>query len=294
MSEYFFELKTSRFESVKVNEEFNVQLLSQTFLVSSDAPNFTFDSTSKVEISSVDFQTLPSRYIRRHPETFWGHLRTSSETSPDSLDRSGCSGMKIKEHVLRDQAARSGLQLGLMAAEHRLILALIWMSTRRLVLCLPASLCALPWFAVCQRIALTARQPPPVMPRSLINILRWLLMSPYSQTPRYGECRDELLLLTALFASQFRDTRPTKFSFKEHFKSHLDESGSCTEACGSTMRSRTGTKGRTSSHNYETLSHNEENVVVSSNKGLKKQTNIKITMRNLMHKRGRRAKDKHY
>lgn len=51
--------------------------------------------------------------------------------------------MKIKERVLRDQAALSGLQLGLMAAEHRLSLALIWMSTRRLVLCLPAfSLCA--------------------------------------------------------------------------------------------------------------------------------------------------------
>lgn len=58
--------------------------------------------------------------------------------------------MEIKERVLRDQAALSGLQLGLMAAEHRLSLALIWMSTRRLVLCLPASLCALPWFAVCQ------------------------------------------------------------------------------------------------------------------------------------------------
>lgn len=54
------------------------------------------------------------------------------------------AGMKIKERVLRDQAALSGLQLGLMAAEHRLSLALIWMSTRRLVLCLPASLCALP------------------------------------------------------------------------------------------------------------------------------------------------------
>lgn len=50
--------------------------------------------------------------------------------------------MEIKESVLRDQAALSGHQLVLMAAEHRLSLALIWMSTRRLVLCLPACLCA--------------------------------------------------------------------------------------------------------------------------------------------------------
>lgn len=99
-----------------------------------------------------------SRNIRRHLKTLWGHLRTSLETSRDSLGWSGCAAMKIKERVLRDQAALSGLQLGLMAAEHRLGLALIWMSTRRLVLCLPASLCALPRFAVCQWIALTACQ----------------------------------------------------------------------------------------------------------------------------------------
>lgn len=61
-----------------------------------------------------------------------------------------------KGGAVRDQAALSGPQLGLMAAEHRLRLALIWMSTRRLVLFLPASLCALPRFAVCQRIALAA------------------------------------------------------------------------------------------------------------------------------------------
>lgn len=81
--------------------------------------------------------------------------------------------MKIKGRVLRDGGALSGLQLGLMAAEHRPSSPLIWMSTRRLVLCLPASLCALPLAAACQRIALAARWPPPAMPRSLINILRW-------------------------------------------------------------------------------------------------------------------------
>lgn len=81
--------------------------------------------------------------------------------------------MKIKGRVLRDGGTLSGLQRGLMAAEHRPSSALIWMSTRRLVLCLPASLCALPPDAVCQRIALAARWPPPTVPRSLINILRW-------------------------------------------------------------------------------------------------------------------------
>lgn len=147
-----------------------------------------------------------SRNIRRRLKTF---SRTSFETSDDSLGRSGCAGMKIKERVLRDQAALSGLQLGLMAAEHRLSLALIWMSTRRLVLCLPASLCALPPAAVCQWIALTAWQPPPAMPRSLINILRWLIMIPYSPTRRDGGCRDELLPLTALFVSQLTDFTET-------------------------------------------------------------------------------------
>lgn len=129
---------------------------------------------------------------QKHLKAFWGHHQTSFKTSRDSLGQSGCAGMKIKERVLRDQAALSGLQLGLMAAEHRLSLALIWMSTRRLVLCLPASLCVLPRFTVCQWIALTAWQPPPAMPRSLINILRWLIMIPYSQTRWYGRCRDKL------------------------------------------------------------------------------------------------------
>lgn len=169
------------------------------------SPFVTFTSSLRTHKLHPRISATP-RNIRGRLKTFWGHLRTSFETSHDSLGRSGCAGMKIKERVLRDQAALSGLQLGLMAAEHRLSLALIWMSTRRLVLCLPASLCALPRFAVCQWIALTAWQPPPAMPRSLINILRWLIMIPYSQTRRYGECRHELLPLTALFASQFTDT----------------------------------------------------------------------------------------
>lgn len=81
--------------------------------------------------------------------------------------------MKIKGRLLRDGGALSGLQLGLVAAEHRPSSPLIWMSTRRLVLCLPASLCALPPATACQQIALAALWPPPAMPRSLINILRW-------------------------------------------------------------------------------------------------------------------------
>lgn len=71
-----------------------------------------------------------------------------SRMSDDSLSRVGGAGLEIKECILRSQAVLSGLQLGLMAAEHRLSLALIWMSTRRLVLFLPASLCALPLSAL--------------------------------------------------------------------------------------------------------------------------------------------------
>lgn len=141
-------------------------------------------------------------------------LKKSVEKRHDSLSRSGCAGMKIKEHVLRDQAALSGLQLGLMAAEHRPSSPLIWMSTRRLVSSAsPASLCALPPSAVCQRIALTAqRRPPPATPRSLINILRWLVMIPPGPARRDGGRRDRLprSWRTLLKQTSFRAPPPVR------------------------------------------------------------------------------------
>lgn len=55
--------------------------------------NFTFDSTPQTLnlLQELPNFGLASRQllgnIRRRPETFWGHLRTSLETSPDSLGR---------------------------------------------------------------------------------------------------------------------------------------------------------------------------------------------------------------
>lgn len=103
--------------------------------------NFTFDSTFRLSNLISGLPNFALSNFSEHHKACEDVSRTRFETRRDSLGRGRCAGMKIKERVLRDQAALSGLQLGLMAAQHRLSLALIWMSNRRLVL--PASLCAL-------------------------------------------------------------------------------------------------------------------------------------------------------
>lgn len=114
--------------------------------------DFTFTSELETRIWSEE----TSEGLLGTSEDVW---RTSPDIFSDVSWQLGLGWMCLYEDkggAVRDQAALSGPQLGLMAAEHRLRLALIWMSTRRLVLFLPASLCALPRFAVCQRIALAA------------------------------------------------------------------------------------------------------------------------------------------
>lgn len=110
--------------------------------------------------------------------------------------------MKIKERVLRDQAAPFGPQLGLMAAEHRLDLALIWMSTRRLVLCL--SLCTATVHCVpvnhISSMAATSSH------AKVINKHPQMAHNDSLQSDEASEeCQDEFWLCTALFASQFTE-----------------------------------------------------------------------------------------
>lgn len=110
--------------------------------------------------------------------------------------------MKIKELVLRDQAVPFGPQLGLMAAEHRLALALIWMSTRRLVLGL--SLCTA--IVHCVPVNCINSMAATSSHAKVINKHPQMAHNDSLQLDVASEeCQDELWQPTALFASQFTE-----------------------------------------------------------------------------------------
>lgn len=161
----------------------------------------------------MDFQTLPSCFSNflQHQKASEDVLRTSLDIFRDVSWQFGLKRMCWYE----DKGARpegSGCSVWTSAGAHgsRTQAKLgINMDVHQAPCPLPPclSLCAATVRCVpVNSINSMAATSSDAMPRSLINILRWLIMIPYSQTQQSGECRDELSLLTALFASQFADT----------------------------------------------------------------------------------------